>query len=124
MNFVDEEHLLFAQVGQDGRQFTLDLQPPEITDAVRAYAAPSFTAGRPLIEALDDLSSRIFADFTYRSGSTTVSTLVDEMVAAREVVELVAVRAVERRGHELKRHLRDREQHDDRNRQPWERCAG
>ena len=67
-------------------EFALDLQPPEITDAVRAYAAPSFTAGRPLIEALDDLSSRIFADFTYRSGSTTVSTLVDEVVAAREGV--------------------------------------
>lgn len=67
-------------------EFALDLQPPEITDAVRAYAAPSFTAGRPLIEALDDLSSRIFADFTYRSGSTTVSTLVDEVVSAREGV--------------------------------------
>ena len=67
-------------------EYALDLQPPEITDAVRAYAAPSFTAGRPLIEALDDLSSRIFADFTYRSGSTTVSTLVDEVVSAREGV--------------------------------------
>ena len=67
-------------------EFSLDLQPPEITDAVREYAAPSFAAGRPLVEALGDLSSRIHADFTYRSGSTTVSTLVDEVVAAREGV--------------------------------------
>ena len=67
-------------------EFSLDLQPPEITDAVRAYAAPSFAAGRPLVDALSDLSSRIYADFTYRSGSTTVSTLVDEVVAAREGV--------------------------------------
>jgi transglutaminase-like putative cysteine protease len=67
-------------------EFSLDLQPPEITDAIRAYAAPSFAAGRPLIDALGDLSSRIYADFTYRSGSTTVSTLVDEVVAAREGV--------------------------------------
>lgn len=67
-------------------EFSLDLRPPEITDAVRDYAAPSFTARRPLIEVLDDLSSRIYADFTYRSGSTTVSTQVDEVLAAREGV--------------------------------------
>lgn len=67
-------------------EFSLDLQPPEITDAVREYAALSFAAGRPLVETLGDLSSRIYTDFTYRSGSTTVSTLVDEVVAAREGV--------------------------------------
>lgn len=64
-------------------EFALDLDPPEITDGVREYAAPSFTAGRPLIEVLRDLGSRIHADFTYRSGSTTVSTGVNEMLAAR-----------------------------------------
>jgi transglutaminase-like putative cysteine protease len=67
-------------------EFSLDLQPPEITDAVRDYAAPSFAAGRPLIDALSDVSSRIYADFTYRSGSTTVSTQVAEVLAAREGV--------------------------------------
>ncbi len=67
-------------------EFALDLDPPEITDGVREYAAPSFVPGRPLIEVLRDLGSRIYADFTYRSGSTTVSTGVDEMLAAREGV--------------------------------------
>jgi len=67
-------------------EFTLDLRPPEITSAVRDYAAPSFTPGRPLIEVLRDLNARIFADFTYRSGSTTVSTRVDAVLAAREGV--------------------------------------
>lgn len=67
-------------------EFTLDLRSAEITDAVRAYAAPSFTPGRPLIEVLRDLSARIFTDFTYRSGSTTVSTRVAEVLAAREGV--------------------------------------
>jgi transglutaminase-like putative cysteine protease len=67
-------------------EFSLDLRPPEITDSVREYAARSFAPGRPLIDALRDLSSRIYADFTYRSGSTTVSTLVDEVMAAREGV--------------------------------------
>lgn len=76
-------------VGPDGAlatEFTLDLAPAEITDEVRAYAAPSFTPGRPLIEVLRDLNSRIFTDFTYRSGSTTVSTRVAEVLAAREGV--------------------------------------
>lgn len=76
-------------VGSDGVpavEFTLDLQPPEITAAVRDYAAPIFTPGRPLIEALSDLNGRIHADFTYRSGSTTVSTGVAEVLAAREGV--------------------------------------
>src|SRR6185312_1808406 len=54
--------------------FTLDLNPPEITDQVRRYAAPSFEPGRPLVEVLRDLATRIFNDFTYRSGSTTIST--------------------------------------------------
>jgi transglutaminase-like putative cysteine protease len=76
-------------VGPDGAlatEFTLDLQPPEITDDVRDYAAPSFTSGRPLIEVLIDLTSRIYTDFTYRSGSTTVSTRVGDVLAAREGV--------------------------------------
>ncbi|MCV7226976.1 transglutaminase family protein [Mycolicibacterium komossense] len=76
-------------VGPDGAlasEFTLDLQQAEITDAVREYAAPSFIPGRSLIEVLIDLNARIFDDFTYRSGSTTVSTLVSEVLAAREGV--------------------------------------
>jgi transglutaminase-like putative cysteine protease len=76
-------------VGLDGAlatEFTLDLQPPEITDELRAYAAPSFEPGRPLIDVLRDLTSRIYSDFTYRSGSTTVSTQVSQVLAAREGV--------------------------------------
>jgi transglutaminase-like putative cysteine protease len=76
-------------VGVDGAlatEFTLDLQQPEITDEVRDYAAPSFEPERPLIEVLRDLTSRIYSDFTYRSGSTTVSTKVSEVLAAREGV--------------------------------------
>ena len=76
-------------VGPDGAlavEFTLDLQRPEITDGVRDYAAPSFQPGRPLIEVLRDLNARINSDFTYRSGSTTVSTKVSEVLAAGEGV--------------------------------------
>ena len=67
-------------------EFALDLDPPEITDAVREYAAASFAPGRPLIEVLRDLTSRIHADFAYRTGSTTISTGVNEVLMAREGV--------------------------------------
>jgi len=75
-----------GRIGALAAEFTLDLNPPEITDEVREYAAPSFTPGRPLIEVLRDLAARIFTDFTYRSGSTTISTGVKEVLAAREGV--------------------------------------
>ena len=67
-------------------EFALDLDPPEITDGIREYAAPSFAPGRPLIEVLRDLTSRIHTDFTYRTGSTTISTGVNQVLTAREGV--------------------------------------
>lgn len=76
-------------VGMEGAlatEFTLDLAPAEITDELRDYAEPSFAPGRPLIEVLRDLAARINRDFTYRSGSTTVSTKVSEVLSAREGV--------------------------------------
>ncbi|MBV8290690.1 MAG: transglutaminase family protein, partial [Mycobacterium sp.] len=72
--------------GAMATEFALDLDPPEITDGVREYAAPSFGPGRPLIEVLRDLTSRIHTDFTYRTGSTTISTGVNEVLMAREGV--------------------------------------
>ncbi|NEW59434.1 transglutaminase family protein [Nocardia cyriacigeorgica] len=72
-----------AVTGPLAVEFTLDLRPPEITDEVTAYAAESLTPGRPLFDAVAELTSRINADFAYRSGSTTVSTRVADVFAAR-----------------------------------------
>lgn len=66
--------------------YVLDLDPPEITEAVRDYAAQIITPGRPLIDVVTDLTSRIHADFAYRSGSTAVSTRVETVMARREGV--------------------------------------
>jgi len=73
-------------LGALATEFALDLDPPEITDEVRDYAAPSFSPGRPLIEVLRHLTSRIHTDFTYRKGSTTISTGVSQVLMAREGV--------------------------------------
>ncbi len=51
-----------------------------------AYAAPSFAPGRPLLEAAQDLMSRIHADFTYAPAETDVGTPALEALAMRRGV--------------------------------------
>ncbi|WP_263769490.1 transglutaminase family protein [Propionivibrio soli] len=41
-----------------------------------AYAAPSFTPGRPLLDAVRDLMTRIYGEFAYDPAATTVATPV------------------------------------------------
>ena len=55
----------------------------DIPPAVRDYAAVSFAPDRPIGEAAIDLMHRIHADFRYKSGSTTVSTRVAELLERR-----------------------------------------
>ena len=51
-----------------------------------AYARPSFPAGRGLLEAVDDLSHRIHAEFTYRPDATNIDTPLLEVLKARRGV--------------------------------------
>ena len=51
-----------------------------------AYARPSFPAGRGLLEALDDLSHRIHAEFTYKPDATNIDTPLLEVLKARRGV--------------------------------------
>ncbi len=67
-------HYLFPS-----RQVSLD---PEI----RAYAADSFSAGRPLLAGAVDLMRRIKADFVYEIGATTASTTPPMSFALRRGV--------------------------------------
>jgi len=50
------------------------------------YARPSFPAGRPLIEAVSDLMQRIYHDFTYDPGVTSISTPLAEVLKNRRGV--------------------------------------
>lgn len=47
-----------------------------IDERLRGYAAPSFTAGRPIVEAVRELTMRIYEDFEYDPRATTVTTPV------------------------------------------------
>jgi transglutaminase-like putative cysteine protease len=48
--------------------------------AARAYALPSFAPGRPVVEAVRELTARIHAGFVYDSRATTIATPVDEVL--------------------------------------------
>jgi transglutaminase-like putative cysteine protease len=50
------------------------------------YAAPSFSAGRPLLSAVEDLSRRIFTEFHYDRKATTIGTPVGEVLGKRRGV--------------------------------------
>lgn len=54
-----------------------------IDPRLRDYAAPAFTPGRPLGEALDTLTAQVHEDFEYRSGATTIATTVFESLERR-----------------------------------------
>jgi len=57
-----------------------------VTDAIAAYAHPSFPAGRPILEAVADLSRRIHEDFTFDPEATTVATPLPHVLSLRRGV--------------------------------------
>lgn len=67
----------------DAHQFTYASPYIRWTPEVAAYATPSFAPGRPLLQAAMDLTARIHKDFKYDTRSTTISTTLPEILAAR-----------------------------------------
>lgn len=72
--------------GIDAIQYTFD--PPELErfGELAEYAAASFPPGRPVLEAVLDLSSRIHRDFCYVPQTTTVHTPLAEVFRMRRGV--------------------------------------
>lgn len=55
----------------------------DVVESIRDYALGSFAPGRTLVDVLEDLCHRIYTDFTYKSGSTTVKTRLPEVLERR-----------------------------------------
>lgn len=70
----------------DAVQYVLDSPLVESSGAFADYAVTTFTPGRPLLEAVVDLCHRIHTDFKYESGSTSVTTSLNEVFAQRKGV--------------------------------------
>ncbi len=68
------------------REFVLDSPMVKASEALRAYAAPSFADDRPLLSAVMELTQRIYHEFSYCPEATTVATPLAEVLAARKGV--------------------------------------
>lgn len=70
----------------EAAEFRLDSPLVEASVVYREYAEGSFPPGRPLLDAVTALGSRIHADFAYQPGSTSVTTPLAEVFGQRQGV--------------------------------------
>jgi transglutaminase-like putative cysteine protease len=76
-------------------EFTLASPLVRMFPEIEEYAKVSFTPGRPMIDAVNDLTHRIFTGFKYEHGATSVnSTVVDVLEAKAGVCQDFAHLAV------------------------------
>jgi len=68
------------------RPFALESPLVPLGEQVAAYATPAFSAGRPVLEAVEDLMGRIHREFSYDPTFTTVSTPLADVLAHRRGV--------------------------------------
>lgn len=64
-------------------QFAFDSPMAAASPAARAYGAVSFAPGTPVLAGAVDLMGRIYTEFTYAKGATTVDTPVDQVLAEK-----------------------------------------
>ena len=68
------------------RQYVLNSPMVPTIPEIHAYAQESFTAGRPLLDAVEDLSTRLYNDFIYDPGFTTIATPLADVLKHRRGV--------------------------------------
>jgi transglutaminase-like putative cysteine protease len=83
------EDVVQAARGPDGweaAEFQFGTPMAPINPETKDYVGKSFTPGRPVFEGLLELNERFYADFRFRSGVTTISTPVSQVMQRREGV--------------------------------------
>ncbi|MBK6741943.1 MAG: transglutaminase family protein [Hydrogenophilales bacterium] len=82
------ERLVAPLSGDDAliREFCLASPFVPLDAAAAEYARPSFTADRPIIEAVADLARRVHADFIYNPSATEIGTPIAEVLRERHGV--------------------------------------
>jgi transglutaminase-like putative cysteine protease len=77
---VQDTRLLFA------REFSFDSPLVRVHPMLREYALPSFEEGRPLLDAVLELSDRVNTEFSYEPATTDVSTPLAQVMRERRGV--------------------------------------
>jgi transglutaminase-like putative cysteine protease len=68
------------------REFCLDSPMIKTSKELADYARPSFSLSRQLYTCVEELTSRIFQDFTYTPGFTNIATPLSEVLAHKKGV--------------------------------------
>ncbi len=68
------------------KQYLFETPMTPIDEDILLYASKSFTKERSVFEAAKDLTERIYKDFEYKPGHTTISTPLTELMAERKGV--------------------------------------
>ena len=91
------EHLAWEEVRQriqtdmdpevlELRQYVLDSPMIPKMPELRTYAEESFPKRRPLLEAVEELTTRLYTDFTYDPNFTTIATPLTDVIQHRRGV--------------------------------------
>ncbi|MDH3600024.1 MAG: transglutaminase family protein, partial [Candidatus Tectomicrobia bacterium] len=75
-----------SRTGLEAYQYAFDSPYVPTIPAIMTYALASFPAGRPLLEAVRDLTRRISRDFTYDARATSVGTPLSDVLRERHGV--------------------------------------
>ena len=67
-------------------QFRFESQHVPVLDSLRDYGVLDFRPDRPVVQAGHALMQRIFREFDYESGSTTIQTTVEQIMIQRKGV--------------------------------------
>ncbi|MFV9614317.1 MAG: transglutaminase family protein [Gammaproteobacteria bacterium] len=68
------------------RMFVLESEFIEFSDDIKKYSLESFSEGRPLLEAVEDLMHRIYKEFKYDPGFSSIATPLAEVLEHRKGV--------------------------------------
>jgi transglutaminase-like putative cysteine protease len=68
------------------RMYVLESEFVEFSEEIKNYSMKSFAPGRPLLEAVEDLMHRIFKEFKYDPGFSSIATPLEEVLKHRKGV--------------------------------------
>lgn len=92
---VPAKSLAWEELAAAGRESTFPLEIRQYLypsrhirpiPALLEYGKPAFTKGRPVVEAVAELTARIFKDYKYDSGATDIQTPLEDVVRQRHGV--------------------------------------
>jgi transglutaminase-like putative cysteine protease len=70
----------------EAAQFLLDSPSVRVNQQLREYAQPSFSPGRPMLDAVHDLMQRVFHEFKYDPEFSTIATPLKDVMEHRSGV--------------------------------------